>query len=300
MAHATSSDYAGTAAEYQAAFLAYELAVKPGHTVELAQRIRAEEPAFSEALLVALDYWAYAASRARTEPSAAELLALAEAADNDAWRKRNRAARDQATLRKMSVEARQLSLPPSILELLALRLRDAGEYDEAVALLRWARGHHPADLWIPCRLGSLLLLTEHVEHTPPLDIEEAIGCFRVALALSPEASLVHNNLGLALKAKNQLDEAITEFNKAIQLDPKNAKIHTYLGSALFAKNRLDEAIAECSLAIELDPRFAGAHNNLGLALEAKNRLMTLSPNSIKPPNSIPISRRSTTTLARLS
>ena len=53
----THFDYAGAATKYAAAFAAYGLEVKPGRTEELARRIRAEQPAIREALIVALDDW---------------------------------------------------------------------------------------------------------------------------------------------------------------------------------------------------------------------------------------------------
>src|SRR5262249_13744762 len=156
----TTFDFAGAAAQYQAAFAAYGLAVEQGRTAEPARRIRAEEPAGREALRVALVDWAYAAWRALTKkPSVAALLELAGAADDDGWRKRFRAAwvsGDRATLRDLSAQARKVSLPPSSLELLALSLDATGERDEALALLRWARGRHPTDFWIPMLLENLL------------------------------------------------------------------------------------------------------------------------------------------------
>ena len=53
----THFDYAGAATKYAAAFAAYGLEVTPGRTEELARRIRAEQPAIREALIVALDEW---------------------------------------------------------------------------------------------------------------------------------------------------------------------------------------------------------------------------------------------------
>ena len=53
----THFDYAGAAKKYAAAFAAYGLGVTPGRTEELARRIRAEQPAIREALIVALDEW---------------------------------------------------------------------------------------------------------------------------------------------------------------------------------------------------------------------------------------------------
>src|SRR5262249_19856849 len=129
-------DYSGAAAQYQATFAGYGLAVEPGRTAELARRIRAQEAAVREALLLALDDWAYVflnallvalddwpfgAGRALTKASVAILRELANAADDDVWRKRHRAARatgDRATLRDLSAQARKLSLPPSSLHLL--------------------------------------------------------------------------------------------------------------------------------------------------------------------------------------
>src|SRR5262249_30598552 len=156
--------------------------------------------------------------------SLAVLRELAETADDDVWRKGFRAASatgDRATLRDLSAQARESSLPPSSLELLAGSLSAAGERDEALALLRWARGRHPTDFWIPLDLGNLLM--EGQEQNPdPVDLEERIGCYRVAVALRPDASAAHINLGVALRAKGQLDEAIACYRKAIALDPKCA------------------------------------------------------------------------------
>ena len=53
----THFDDAGAVTKYAAAFAACGLEVKPGRTEELARRIRAEQPAIREALIVALDNW---------------------------------------------------------------------------------------------------------------------------------------------------------------------------------------------------------------------------------------------------
>ena len=106
----------------------------------------------------------------------------------------------------------------------------------------------------------------------PVDLEERIGCLRTALALRPEATAVHYNLGIALTAKNQMDEAIFEFNQAIKCDPKFAPAHVMLGNRLKAKNQMDDAIDEYKKAIVIDPKLAEAYYNLGIALVAMKRL----------------------------
>jgi hypothetical protein len=123
---------------------AYGLEVGAGRTEELAQGIRAEQPAIREALIAALDDWKECAETARkmdavTQPPelANVLAAIATAADDDLWRTRYRAAAtagDVPALRALSGQARRLPVPPSSLVLLAGSLKSLGARDEALAL----------------------------------------------------------------------------------------------------------------------------------------------------------------------
>ncbi len=256
-----------TAAEYRQAFAAFGLDVQPGQTEALARRIRTEEPAVRDALLVGLDNW----ENCERTAFAADLRALAGAADTDPWRQEYRRAvanKDGAALARLSGEARRLSLPPTNFFLLALALDSTHQRAEAVALLRWARGRHPADFWIALEMGNLL----YDSGAEPADLEERIGCFRVAVALRPAAATAHNNLGIALKDKGQLDDAIAEYQRAIDLDQNYAPALCNLGYALKDKGQLDDAIATCKRAIDLDPNDPTAHNTLGAALRDKHQV----------------------------
>ncbi len=51
---------------------------------------------------------------------------------------------------------------------------------------------------------------------------ERLRWFQAAVAAAPANAAAHNNLGIALKDKGQLDEAIACYKKAIELDPKFA------------------------------------------------------------------------------
>jgi Tfp pilus assembly protein PilF len=104
------------------------------------------------------------------------------------------------------------------------------------------------------------------------DLDEAMVEYREAIRLDPKLSLPHNNLGLALYGKNDLDGAMAEYREAIRLDPKFAWPHYNLGLALKDKNDLDGAMVEYREAIRLDPKFAALHNDLGIALYGKNDL----------------------------
>ncbi len=264
-------DHAGAVTRYAAACAAYGLEVTPGRTEELARRIRAEQPAIREALIVALDEWHDSTTEARELEPANLVMAIATAADDDPWRQQLRVAAiagDSTALLALSAQARRLSLPPSRLSQLAARLVLQGNRDEALALLRSARSRHLTDFWIHFVLGNVL---GEVKDQSPAILEEAIGCYRTALALRPAASAAHNNLGAALKDNNQLDEAIEEYKKAIDLEPTHALAHNNLGAVLYARNQRDEAVGEYRKAIDLDPNVALAHSNLGIALAARNQ-----------------------------
>jgi tetratricopeptide (TPR) repeat protein len=267
----THFDYTTGSKKYAAAFAAYDLEVLPGQTEEIARRIRGEEPAVRDALIVALWDWAECAKWADTVPSAKEIDGIAQAADDDPWRGQYRAAllaNDRVALRDLSAQARQLSLPPSTLLYLAEQLDARGERAEALELLRWGRGRYPTDFWLHFELGAMLT---KVRAPSPLIVEEQIGCNLAALALRPNTSAAHTNLGRALYDKKHFDDAIAEYKKAIELDPQNRNAHVNLGNALHDKKHFDDAIAEYKKAIELDPNFAPAHYNLGNTLAAKGQ-----------------------------
>jgi serine/threonine protein kinase/Tfp pilus assembly protein PilF len=264
-------DNAGAAAKYAAAFAAFDLDLAGGTTDELARRIDAAEPDVRDALIVALDDWIDAAARKPDPRLAATLLTLAQSADKDLWRQSYRAAvdaRDRKALTELSAEARRSALPPSSLILLARNLDFLGEHREALELLRFGRGLHPSDFWVHFELGCRL---EVHKGGTPLEIEEAIGCYRAALVLRPAASAVRSNLGNALYAKKQLDEAMAEFHKAIKLDPKNVVARNNLGVILADRGQLDDAIVQFREAIKLFPKYALAYNGLGLAYYAKKQ-----------------------------
>ena len=194
------------------------------------------------------------------------------------------AARDGAALSRLAAEAQRLSLPARSLVLLASAL----SRKEARALLRWAQGRHPADYYIPYDLGTLLAkmnLLEINKGAAPADLEEAVGCLRVAVALRPDATTAYTHLGVALSHKLQWHDAIAAFKKAIKLDPTNnvapnnlAMTYSSLGAAMAAKSQRDDAIAAYNDAIaaykkviKIRPKDAAAYINLGIALAAKGQ-----------------------------
>ena len=103
-------------------------------------------------------------------------------------------------------------------------------------------------------------------------IDEAIRQYQEAIRLKPDYADAHNNLGVALAKKGQIDEAIRQFQEAIRLKPDHADAHNNLGIALAKKGQMDEAIRQYQEAIRLKPDHADAHNNLGIALGKKGQI----------------------------
>ena len=88
---------------------------------------------------------------------------------------------------------------------------------------------------------------------------------------SPTTPKAHNNLGIALAGRGQVDAAIAHYQKALEIKPDYAEAHNNLGNALAGRGQVDAAIAHYRKALEIKPDYAEAHNNLGIALEARGQ-----------------------------
>jgi tetratricopeptide (TPR) repeat protein len=106
---------------------------------------------------------------------------------------------------------------------------------------------------------------------PYLKVMQAQKFFRSIALDAPENAMPHNDLGVILNAKGNLEGAIRCYRTAIDLDPKYPLAHHNLGLALHAKGNLEGAIRCYRTAIDLDPQYAEAHCNLGLALQASGK-----------------------------
>ncbi len=256
-------DYTGAAAKYAAAFAKFGLNIQPHQREMLAKKIREQEPAVRDALIVGLDHWIYCAWMT---PLRGDLLAIVTAADQDTWRHAYRQATvegDALRLVQLNRESRLTKQSAVNLDLLALALYQVDQGKETLDLLRWAREVYPTDFWIAMNLGDYLALSKTVA---PEELEERIGCYRVAVALRPDSSAAHFNLGVALATQKRLDLAAVEFKTTIALNPNIASAHINLGKILHDTGQLDAAIIEFKKAVDLNPKMALARAELGIAL----------------------------------
>ncbi len=103
------------------------------------------------------------------------------------------------------------------------------------------------------------------------ELDAAARHYRRTVELKPDYAYGHNNLGTAVEARDRR-AAIGHFERALELDPDYAKAHYNLGSALAAEGRAAAAERHFRRAVELDPEHASARNNLANLLAAQGRL----------------------------
>jgi tetratricopeptide (TPR) repeat protein len=96
--------------------------------------------------------------------------------------------------------------------------------------------------------------------------------WRTTLAINPGCWMAHNNLGIALFEKGQLDEAIVHYRATLQMQPNFWDADYNLGNALLGKGEVDEAIFYCDKAVAKQPNDPDAQVALANALLQRKRI----------------------------
>ena len=144
---------------------------------------------------------------------------------------------------------------------LAKTMREMGEPSEALKTLREFADRQPRTSWEVLSLQGIL-------EDEQGRLAEAEKSHRAALALAPQQSALHNNLGYNLLSQKKTDAAVAEFRRAIELDSKSQVAHSNLAMALAQSGSgSEEALTEWSRAA--NP--AEAHNNLAAAMMEQGR-----------------------------
>jgi tetratricopeptide (TPR) repeat protein len=103
-------------------------------------------------------------------------------------------------------------------------------------------------------------------------LDEAIRQYQEVVRLTPDSPEAHYNLGIGLGRKGKIDEAISQYEEAIRLKSDYVEPHNNLGNALLSKGQIDEAIRQFQEAIRLQPDSPEAHYNLGTGLGRKGKI----------------------------
>ena len=156
------------------------------------------------------------------------------------------------------------ALLPAAYSNLAVILKNAGKYEEAISLYKRALKIKPDYADAYNNLGNLQRKLGQ--------LDEAITSCEQALKIKPDYAEAHHNLGNAQLDLNQLDAAVSSYNRALKIKPDFAEAHNNLGNAQMNLNRLEAAIESYEQALQIKPDFAEAHNNLGVPLKRLGRL----------------------------
>ena len=103
-------------------------------------------------------------------------------------------------------------------------------------------------------------------------VDEAIGHYRTTLRLQPDFGDAEYNLGNALLQKGETDEAIAHCQKAAFLQPNDPDTQVALANALLQKGRIDEAIGHYQKALIVRPSYFIAHYGLAHAFLQKGEI----------------------------
>ncbi|MBI3863029.1 MAG: protein kinase [Planctomycetia bacterium] len=241
---------------------------------EAAERLRALPAAVLLQVLPSLDSWSLV-RRNDGQPAHRwqRPLAVARAADSDAFRNELRALVERPDMRKQVVALRSLfqdrqiaELPPASVLQLASALREAGDSAAAIALLESSAQRYPGDVWINYHLGEVLAEI-------PARREDAVRYYTAARALRPESA---HNLGHLLDRMGRGEDAIATFRALVEVRPGEARNIGCLGTILLGHQQreeglktLDQAIAAARATIERRPADAGEYHLLGYLLAAR-------------------------------
>lgn len=101
--------------------------------------------------------------------------------------------------------------------------------------------------------------------------KDDLSLYTDTITKSPDAALIHNNLGLAYARENRMDEAVREYKTALSLEPDHTNSYRNLALAYRDQGRLYEAINALKAALELEPDFAHTHYDLANCYEKIDR-----------------------------
>jgi Flp pilus assembly protein TadD len=155
-----------------------------------------------------------------------------------------------------------------------LYLPSVGFFMSASAAGFWLYRRVPdRDRWVAiCLACSAVALLSVATYQRNMVWRDTLSLWTDVVRKSPGKVRPHDNLGVALRRRGDLEGAIAEYRTALRLNPNHVSTHDNLGVALYTTGDLEGAIAEFRTALRLNPNHVSAHDNLGAALYTKGDL----------------------------
>ena len=97
-------------------------------------------------------------------------------------------------------------------------------------------------------------------------LDAALALYEQALAIRPDMSIIHINMGSIYDARGEHEKARAAFQRAVEVEPTSALAHFNLGLELMILQRFPEAAEELGIASRMEPRDTQIKMNYGVAL----------------------------------
>ena len=175
----------------------------------------------------------------------------------------------------------------------ALSLLRGNRLDEAKALFSQVSEQNAEDVDAWYLLSCI--------HGMQGNMDEAGHCCRRVIALRPDHSDAHVNLGNVLLFQGKADEAVQHYQAALRFNPNNAGALCGLGNTQSSLGNHDEAILHYKAAVRLNPNFVEAYYNLGNsqiarrkyddAIKSFRQVIRLNPNYAAAYNNLGIAQK---------
>lgn len=153
---------------------------------------------------------------------------------------------------------------------LAEALRDAGELDAALDVLREARQGFPDEPKVVAELVAMLNLRAETAYRAG-DVGGARHYYQELLVVAPEHDGARFRLGQFEYEAGNYQSAAAAFRRLADADPKEPKARMMLGVVLMKLGRLKDAEASLRQALALAPQDADVHYNLAMFLHLTGR-----------------------------
>ena len=141
-------------------------------------------------------------------------------------------------------------------------LSDAGQDEQAIAVLEHAEKANPGLISITYPLGLALQRVGR--------LDEAIPLLQKVADAQPKDGEVLTNLGMALAQAQRAKDAVPVLQRAVALSPHNATAHQDLAAAFIQLSQYEDAVEQLRAALKISPDAPQLHYNLGLALKMED------------------------------
>lgn len=95
------------------------------------------------------------------------------------------------------------------------------------------------------------------------------------------ADRIYFNLAQAASGKGKLDEAIINYQRSLAISPQYSPVHFELGWIYALKGKNQDAMEQFDMSIKYDPTFANAYYGKGLLLKMQNKNALAKENMVK-------------------